>query len=189
MNLTALRAARYPDRYAACTTPGGKMSVPRRLAMATVCAALVVTSCAPVPQQRQEGRLPPGRMSQRGYSFVPPAEQGWLVARRTPVELALGRRGTNPDETFAIRGDLITLPAFVTSDELVRLVKDGQAKDTDPRRFNVMRHAVAAEKVGDANCAKSHAVAEDRSPVKRSGQNGPMVLEMLTLTCAQRQAL
>lgn len=34
------------------------------------------------------------------------------------------------------------------------------------------------------DCARSYMVAEDHAAVKRSGESGEMVLEMLSITCA-----
>src|SRR2546429_466489 len=88
---------------------------------------LVVTSCVP---RLQEVRVPPERIYQKGYSFVPLNEKGWLIAGRNPYQVAIGKSGGGPDETLAIQTALIKLPAFTTSEEFVHLVREGQEKDT-----------------------------------------------------------
>ena len=147
-------------------------------------ALLVVTACALMQPRLQEVQVPPERISQKSYSLVPLNEKGWLIAGRNPYQLALVKRGESTDETLAIQATLIKLPAFTTSEEFVSLVKVGQAKDTDPQRFKMIKHEVAAYPDKGPICAKSHMVAEDHAAVKRSGKTGYMVLEALTLTCA-----
>ena len=147
-------------------------------------ALLVVTACAPMQPRLQEVQVPPERISQKGYSLVPLNEKGWLIAGRNPYQLAIGKYGESTDETVAIQATLIKLPAFTTGEEFVRLVKEGQAKDTDPQRFTMIKHEVTAYTDKGPNCVKSHMVAEDHAAVKRSGKTGYMVLEALTLTCA-----
>jgi hypothetical protein len=63
------------------------------------------------------------------------------------------------------------------------MVKDGQAKDTDPQRFIVKKHEAVASSIEGSSCVKSYLVTEDKAAVKRSGKAGNMVLEALTLTC------
>jgi len=128
-----------------------------------------------------ELRLPPERLVQPGYSLLPPNEKGWVVVRRDPGRLQLAKRGDARDTTVAIQGGLVQLPASKDSADFVQVIKDGQAKDTDPRRFKMLTHDVVALPGKGTECAKSHAVAEDRSIVRKSG---PMILELLGMTCA-----
>jgi hypothetical protein len=96
--------------------------------------------------------------------------------------LALVKRGENPDETIAIQAIPFRLPVFKTNEEFVRLIKEGQAKDTDPRRFKIVKHEVDVYPKNGVACVKS-VVTEDNAAVKRSGKPGNMVLEALTRTC------
>ena len=153
----------------------------RRLGM--LCTALVVTSCTSMQPSFPEVQIPPERISQKGYSLVPLNEKGWLIGGRNSYQLALGKRGENPDETFAIQAILFRWPVFKTNEELVRLINEGQAKDTDPQRFKIIKHEVTAYPKKGTDCVKSHMVSEDAA-VKRSGKSGHMIIEALTLTCA-----
>src|SRR2546426_12068034 len=85
---------------------------------------LVVAACTRI--QLQEVRVPPERIYQKGYSFLPLNEKGWLIAGRNPYQVAIGKSGEGPDETLAIQTALIKLPAFTTNEEFVRLVREGQ---------------------------------------------------------------
>lgn len=155
------------------------------LRIAGVClVALVVAGCAtpggpgvPVPQ-------PPPRIQQQGYSFVPLDEPDWLVIGRDASKIALVKMGRNDDETFAIQATLFPLPSFDGDEALMAIVKAGQARDIDPKRFRLTTHDVNPEPARLADCVRSHAVAEDNAAVKRSGRSGAMILETLTLTCA-----
>lgn len=142
---------------------------------------LVVAACAP---RLQEVQVPPERIFRNGYSLVPLNERGWFIAGGNPYQLGIGKSGEGPDETLAIQAVLVKLPAFTTSEEFVRLVKEGQVKDTDPKRFKVIKHDSAAYPEKAPNCAKAYALAEDNAALKRSRLTGHMLLEMLALTCA-----
>ena len=152
--------------------------------MGTLCAALLVASCVATQPRGQEVELPPKRLLQEGFSFVPLNEEGWVINQRKSNLIILGKYGKHPDQTFAISAGLIWLPPFKTTEEFVRLVKEGQAKDTDPQRFKTIKHEVTSYRKNGADCAKSHWVAVDHEPVRRSGQRGDMDAEMLTLVCA-----
>jgi hypothetical protein len=158
------------------------MKILQRFGM--LCTALVITSCASMQPQLPEVQIPPERISQKGYSLMPLNEKGWLIAGRNAYQLALVKRGENPDETFAIQAIPFRLSAFKTNEEFVRLIKGGQAKDTDSQRFKIVKHEVTSYPKNGTNCAKSYMVTEDRAAVKRSGKSGDMVLEALTLSCA-----
>ena len=149
-----------------------------------LCITLVITSCASMQPSLPEVQIPPERISQKGYSLVPLNEKGWLIAGRNAYQLALVKRGENPDETFAIQAIPFRLSAFKTNEDFVRLIKEGQAKDTDSQRFKIVKHEVTSHPANGTSCVKSHMVTEDRAAVKRSGKSGDMVLEALTLTCA-----
>ena len=156
------------------------MRTARRLGVYS-CVALALSSCASPGLHMAEIQVPPERIVQKGYSLVPLNEKGWVVARRDPGRLSLAKRGEMADTTIAIQGTLFRLPRSNSSGEFVQLLKDGQAKDTDPQRFRVLKHEVLALSRKGTQCARSHMVAEDHSGVRGSS---PMIFELLTLTCA-----
>lgn len=146
--------------------------------------SFAIAACAPMQPKLQELQVQPERIIQNGYSLVPMNEAGWVVAGRNQYQLVLVKAGSNPDETIAIQAMLFELPEFKSTEEFVRLTKDGQAKDTDLQRFVIKKHEVVAYPKMRSNCTKAHIVTEDKAAVKRSGKSGSMILEALTLTCA-----
>lgn len=145
---------------------------------------LSLVGCASSPQQLQELSLPPQKIYQAGYSLLPLSEKGWLVASRNPYQLALVKPGDHADETFAIQGIASKLPAFASTDDFVKLVKEGQAADTPFPRFRIIEHNVVPDSSRHAQCARSHSILEDNGAVKRTSTSGSMILEGATLTCA-----
>jgi hypothetical protein len=158
--------------------------VPSQLILTCSVIALGIAGCATPRGQVVPVPLPPSRIQQQGYSFVPLDEQGWFVLARTPATIGLVKEGVNADETFVIQAMLFPLPAFGHGEDLLRIVKEGQAKDIDPKRFRVMKHDVQLDPRRQSECTMSQTVAEDNGATKRSGRSDAMVLEMLTLTCA-----
>jgi hypothetical protein len=143
-----------------------------------------LVGCAFSPPQLQELSVPPQKIYQPGYSLLPLNEKGWSVASRNPYQLALVKRGSHADETFAIQGVASKLPEFFSADDFVRMVKEGQAADTPAPRFRIMEHNVVSDSSRHAQCARSHAISEDNSAAKRTSTSGSMVLEAAALTCA-----
>jgi hypothetical protein len=75
------------------------------------------------------------------------------------------------------------------TDALASIVKREIAKNTDPQRFKEMMVEVAPHNIGkESDCVKSHLMAEDNAPVRRSGKTDPMIFESLTLTCTHPNA-
>ena len=155
-----------------------------RAYMGAIMAAVALFGCATGSQRPQALPLPPQRITQPGYSLLPLDEKGWVAGPRDQRQMMLGRHGSNPDETIAIQGIAFPLPAFHSIDEFVRVVREGQAVDTDHARFQVLKHEVVADSSRQATCARSHLITEDSGAAKRTATAGAMVLEVATLTCA-----
>ena len=150
-----------------------------------VCALiLAITACASTRPALPEVKLPPERISQKGYSLMPLDEAGWLIAQRNKYALALVKTGVNVDETLAIQASISKIPSYSTNQDFVNAIKDGQEKDTDPQRFKILKHDVTSFPMAGGDCAKSYLVTEDHAAIKRSGSPGIMILEALTLSCA-----
>ena len=145
---------------------------------------LMIVSCAATKPSIPEVKLPPERILLKGYSVMPLNETGWLIAGRNEYQFALAKYGMNPDETFALQGMISKIPAFNTNAEFLQVVRDGQAKDTDPKRFKITKHEVTLLPMAGVVCAKSHLITEDHAAVKRSNDSRDMILEALTLSCA-----
>jgi hypothetical protein len=151
--------------------------------LGALCMALIITSCASVQPRVPEIQLPPERISLKGYSLVPLNEQGWQFVERDAHKIALVKHGENPDETVAIQTIPFELSASKTNEEFIHLIKEGQNRSTDPRRFKIVKNDVALYPKNGVLCARSHIVSEDSAAVKKSGTPGVMVFEITMLTC------
>lgn len=140
--------------------------------------------CASTSPVMEELSIPPTRITQKGYSLVPLNEKGWLVRGRNPVQLALGKLTENPDESFVIHATMVKVGPYKTKEDFVRLIKDSQARDTDPQRFKTFKHDVTAYTKNATECARSHSIVEDNAAARASGNKGIMILEVLALSCA-----
>lgn len=156
-----------------------------KLSFAVAAASIAALSgCASAPEQPPELPAAPQRITQQGYSLMPFDEHGWVVGPRDQYRLTLGKYGAHPDETFAIQGIVSQLPEFNSAEEFLRIVKEGQAADTDSERFTILQHDVVLDTSKNAQCARSHLIAEDRSAVTKTAKADAMILEAATLTCA-----
>ena len=115
---------------------------------------------------------------------MPLDEEGWVINKRNSNAVILGKYGKNPDQTFSISAVLSQLPPFKTTEEFVRLVKEGRVQDTDPKRFTTIKHEVTSYPQNGAECVRSHSVTVDHAAVKRSGKPGDMNFEIVGLVCA-----
>ncbi len=118
---------------------------------------------------------PPQRIFQNVFSFLPPAELGWVMLARDAHQLALGRAGSSPDEAYGIQGRVfLRLPAYASDEEFVDLIRKALAEQSADPSYKTLKHEVSAEPSKLTSCAKSHFVAEDMA----------MILEVRTLSCA-----
>ena len=72
---------------------------------------------------------------------------------------------------YAIQSTLVKLPTFTTTEDLVRFVKEGQTKDTNPQRFKVLLHDAVLQQQKGVDCVNSHFLVEDVAAVKRTDEN------------------
>ena len=162
---------------------GGRIERKLKWNLAAFCCALLLASCISGCTDRSGTSLPPQRIGEKGYSLLLPNEPGWVIVARDQYQLALGKRGEGPDETFAIQSTLIQLPTFTSREDLTRYIKERQTKASDLQRFTVMVFDIVPEQHRGIDCAKSYFVGEDRAAVKRTKRMGSMILEGLGLTC------
>src|SRR6266699_126948 len=118
------------------------MKLPRMIG--ALCVVLTVAACAATQPTGQNIELPPKPLLQEGFSLMPLNEEGWVINRRKSNLVILGKYGKNQDQTFAISAGLIRLPPFETTEEFVRLVKEGQSQDTNPKRLTTIKHEVTS---------------------------------------------
>jgi hypothetical protein len=149
-----------------------------------LCIAFVITACAATKPHLPEVKVPPERILEKGYSLMPLNEPGWLIEGRNDYAFAFVKPGANQDETFVIQAMFSRLPAYETNAEFLKVIKDGQNKDSDSKRFEILKHDVSPFPMKGADCAESHMVTVDHAAVKRSNNTGDMILEALMLVCA-----
>lgn len=143
-----------------------------------------IISCAAMQPKFQDVNVPPEKISLMGFSFLPLNEKGWKILGRNQYQIALAKYGENQDETFAIQTIPTKLPTYKTEDDLALIVKEGQIKDTDLKRFKIVNHDVKVYKEKGTDCVISHLETEDHAAAKKSWKIGYMILEVETLTCA-----
>lgn len=143
--------------------------------------AMAITASVSAQSRFPEVMIPPERILQNGYSLIPPNEKGWFIVGRNAYQLGLAKSGNNLDESIAIQAISFRLSKFKTSEEFIRLIQEGQAKDTDPQRFSILKNEITSFPMQGTECAKSYTVTEDHAAVKRSRQPGDMILEALLI--------
>lgn len=159
------------------------------LTTALLLCAFSIAGCAP-KRNFQMIASPPEIIVQNGYSFVPLDEPEWYVIGRSPIAIALAKRGVNIDETYAVQGKLFRIGDFASDEAFVAAVKQGQENDTDianPERFKTIIHDVELYPHKGENCAFSHIVTEDHAAQKRSNTVGVMILDIYGLVCRHPQ--
>lgn len=158
------------------------VAIARRLGALSVALVLLAAGCSTQPRLRELGQTPQ-RVAQRGYSFLPPAEAGWVEALRNPQRVLLGKFGAHADENFTIHALTVEARAASRGADLARFVKQDQAKDVNLQRHRVLTHEVEAAAHEGASCATSYLASEDNAARKRSSRQDPMLIEAHSLTC------
>jgi len=146
--------------------------------------SLLIVSCSSAQSRVEQIQIPPERIIQKGYSLLPLNEKGWYVVGRNQTQLALGKGSETPDETFVIQGTLVAIEPYKTRDDFVRLVKEGESKSIDRKRYKIIQHDVSAYDKKGTDCAESYVLMVDNAAAKPSGNKGVMILESLALACA-----
>lgn len=145
---------------------------------------VVFSGCASVPDRPQLLPMPAQRIVIDGYSVLPPNERGWIRAPSHPSKLMLVKRGSAPDETFAIEGQLIDVSPFNSFDEFTKQVTEINSTRLDPGRFKTIKNEIVPDQSRATECALSSILTDDTQAVKRTTSiKGAMRLEIKTLTC------
>lgn len=145
--------------------------------------SLTVTACVQMGPVLPEIALPPERIWFESYSILPLNEVGWIIGGRDSTRAMLGKHGESPDETNVIESSLVIAPIYKDDATFIKFVRESQEADTNPDRFNPLRHEFSTTNKDDNPCVISHLAAEDTQAKKRSGKSGDMILEMKVLTC------
>jgi hypothetical protein len=146
----------------------------------TVCAAL--GACASQPKE-------PPRIMMQGFSISAPKEKEktWIVAQQSPDLTVIGKQGRFTGESFTMRTTVIKLPAFASSEALLRYVESNLRKEIDPKRFRLSKLETTELKVHQQTCALSRLEMAERKADDGTGSPVNTMLETLTLTCPHPQ--
>ena len=117
------------------------------------------------------------------FSMRPPQEDGWIITYRNDSQTTFAKEGDNPDETYVISIGLVEVPNLESKKKFLDLVESGQKKDTDPKRFNMLKYELTYFDGREDYCVKYHSIAEDKKPVKRSRNKNNMLLEIDGYVC------
>ena len=138
-----------------------------------LCALL--GGCASQPKE-------PPRIVMTGFSIAPPTDKDWIVAKRSPELVVIGKAGGFSGETFTLEATLVKLPP-ASPEELVRRVESTQRKELDPKRFRLFKLEVGQQTVQGQPCALSRVEVAERTTTDGTGSPVNMMLETVMLIC------
>ena len=153
--------------------------LPVALAAASLCAG-----CAGGGKPSND--LKPGQpLLLEGYSFMPPADDGWMIVERGPDHIVLAKPGKYAGEAHSVRSARVPVPQSPATLVLVNHVRALEVAALPAPRFRIRTLEVEPAETDVATCARAHVLAEDREP---GGTTGPIVavlLESFSLTCRE----
>ena len=123
------------------------------------------------------------RIEQNGYSFQPPGEDGWFIASRSPDRITIGKAGRMEGETYLLEASHLDLAGLSQSDGLVDFAANLASRSLPAPRFRIREEDTTNVAIGDAQCAMSHIVAEDRDPGTGSNVLTAMLLDTVSTVC------
>ena len=155
----------------------------RMRAVLIVALCSVFFGCTTGQRQAEVIPLPPVRIAMKGYSFLPPTEEGWAIAGRSDDQIALGKQGTHPNESYLILTALVSKKGVSTRESLLEVVSKDMSIAPNGARYRNAHHDVSATIVGGALCAVYDGESEDHGAPARSGRKDPMILHVRQLVC------
>lgn len=156
----------------------------RMRAMFIIALGSGLLACATAPRQAEVISLPPARMVLEGFSFLPLAEEGWMIGGRSDSRIVLGKYGTHLDESFVISVTRVSEKGVATHERLREYVKREAAIDPKDKRYQNRRQEFSTASVGGALCVVQEEEAEDYGALTRSGRPDPMIQQLRQIVCA-----
>jgi hypothetical protein len=151
--------------------------------LALFCAAVLLFGCASSRPKNGELPNPPQRLQQRGWSFLPPAEDRWFMVQKAPEALVIARVGRLANDTQAIEATLLPMQAFASSLERNRFVKSLREQVVPAPRYRIRAHELSDQAVAQATCTVSYLLVEDRQPDTGTSTVGAVLIESMSLIC------
>ncbi|TMH43579.1 MAG: hypothetical protein E6H59_07790 [Betaproteobacteria bacterium] len=143
-------------------------------------ALLVLSSCAQQGFHRISD--PSTRVDVSGVSVLPPQEPGWQILQRSTFQLALGKRGPQPDATYVASVILYKLPDVDSEAQFLKLISERRLSEPDTGRFRIVKNAEEISHRSEVYCVKYHTISEDHAARTSSGV-GSMLSEMMGYHC------
>jgi len=152
---------------------------------------LVSEPCDPQHDEFQHFRL-----FRDTYSFVPPNGPRWYLKGKhyvgnMPMDMSMQQEGVTPYELNTLSAmRLGETPFYATEQALVDMLTETYRQSfANTSRYTTIEHEVTAYTRLDAKCALLHRVLEDaRALLSASGERGPMIREIMELTCVHPSA-
>ena len=123
------------------------------------------------------------RISGRGYSLLPPQEEGWRVLNKGSSGIGMLRKGENIDETYAVVIELIefqdTINSKIVLDAFVELLQKQQFAS---ERFEIVELKNMPDPERKA-CTKSFWIEKDFGAKRMSGIQDPMFVKAYDIYC------
>lgn len=123
------------------------------------------------------------RLEQDGYSFMPPDESGWLIAKRSPDQVTLLKAGKMEGQSYLIEAGHVPLDKLAGTDGLVVFTEATHSKMFPRPRFRIREHDTSALQIAGTNCAMSHVVTEDRDPGTGSNVVTAVLIDAVGTIC------
>ncbi|HVO04061.1 MAG TPA: hypothetical protein VMT54_17820 [Candidatus Cybelea sp.] len=141
--------------------------------------AVILSACT-APSTGPGRAVPPGYLFAGRYlDITAPNSAGWRLVSEKPDLWAFARNGSEPDETYIASVATFDLPAAISRDDFVALVRRNAERDSNPDRFKDVRSTVELS----YPCVHYQATAEDTQAKTRTGDRRPLVFEMVGLYC------
>ena len=152
---------------------------------------LVSGPCDPQHHEFQHFRL-----FRDTYSFVPPSGPQWGLRGKRIVgdllpDMMMQEFGDTPYEVNTLSAARYgETPLYTTEQALVAAIRKNEAETfVSTNRYVAMESEVTAFTELEAKCALSHRLLEDKQALlSRSGERGPMLREIMEITCVHPSA-
>lgn len=155
-----------------------------RLSLICIATSLALGACAFSPEKIGALPLPPVRIVQKSYSFLPPAQPNWILVERDAFRVALVRRIDEFDGTGAIQATLAT-PVFDGSAQgLLNFVSErAESSLENQTRFEkrTADHQIVVQQ--GQSCVRAEYLSLDKQARTQDGGTIEMLLNSVQLVC------
>ncbi len=144
-----------------------------------VCLVLGLGSaCVPVSSGPDTLPVPPPRLYITGFSVLPLNDAGWVKLKHDDYSFSLAKMGKREDETYALSAFMVDLPPLGSDDEFISFVKKTTSRDKKNDRYLILSSNAGMHSGFDLDGVRFAYRILDRKALKRSGEKGPMILEI-----------